>query len=69
MPRDDSEPVLVSIEEVLHETDLAWLVLVAGDKVWLPKSQIESGEDDLMVGARGVEIEVPEWLAFQKGLK
>lgn len=62
-----SEPTtVITVDEVLHETDLAWLVLIDGEKYWLPKSKVE--DDELVVGATGIDIEVPEWLAAAKGL-
>lgn len=47
------------------ETDLAILVDVNDEKVWLPKSKIEY--DDFDIGEE-IEIEIPEWLADEKGL-
>ena len=54
-------PSLVTIDaEVLLETQLAVMVEnLDGEKVWLPKSQIE---------VNGDEIELPEWLATDKEL-
>jgi hypothetical protein len=47
---------------IVHETDGAYLVEVSsGDKVWLPKSQVEWDMDnDIFI--------VPEWLAIEKDL-
>lgn len=47
--------------ELIHETELAWLMLIEDQEVWLPKSQCEFDEDD------GTVL-VPEWLAVEKGL-
>lgn len=43
------------------ETDLAWRVDNGKTKVWIPKSQCEAD------WARGV-VEMPEWLAIERGL-
>lgn len=48
-------------EELIHETDLAYLVEIEGDEYWLPKSQCDIDEDDQT-------IEMPNWLAREKGL-
>lgn len=50
----------------VHETDEAIMCDfgMAGDVVWLPKSQLEDWPD---VGDSG-EVLMPEWLAEEKGL-
>ena len=55
--------------EYVHETDDAVLVLINGDKEWVPKSMIRDGHDldfsedyDL-----GFEMEIVEWFAIKKG--
>jgi hypothetical protein len=55
---------------IKHETDLA--ILCGEDEndpkpVWVPKSQIIDSTDDLNIGS-DVEIEMPVWLAEEKGL-
>lgn len=52
---------LITLEvEILHETDKAILVETDfGEEVWLPLSQINLCGD---------EVEIPEWLAEDKGL-
>jgi len=51
----------IPFDEIVTETDAAWLLDVGDDKIWLPKSQCDIDEDDNT-------IEVPEWLAIEKGL-
>lgn len=52
----------IYFERLVHQTTDAWLIETdSGDEVWLPKSQCELDEDDNTV-------EVPEWLAIEKGL-
>lgn len=49
-----------------HETDAAILVSEDGEKgIWIPKSKCEFSDSDV----HGfVTIELPEWLALEKGL-
>ncbi len=52
--------------EVIAVTKLAVLLDVGDYKVWLPKSQIET-EFSFDIG-QNIEVEIPEWLAIDKGL-
>lgn len=58
-----SDTITISAE-ILQETDEAILISTTGEDTWLPKSQID------YAGDRGdvVDIEIPEWLADEKGL-
>jgi hypothetical protein len=60
-----SEPVEISFEELVRETPAAFLLKmeegIFGEKVWFPKSQCTLDEETKT-------IEVPEWLAIEKGL-
>jgi hypothetical protein len=47
------------LEELVKETDKAWLVKIEGEEMWLPKSQVEI-EDEIVF--------IPEWLAKEKDL-
>ena len=59
-----SEEKLVEIEAVLlHETQLACLILAGSRKAWLPKSQVEIVEN-----SDGITAVMPEWLAIEKDL-
>jgi hypothetical protein len=52
------------VDEVLTETNKAVLVKIDEDELWLPKSQIELDEN-----SNGVSVvQLPEWLAIDKGL-
>lgn len=57
---------------VERETDLAILIAIDGDlehKEWIPKSQIEwESSGGIFKVGDSVEIEIPEWLAIEKGL-
>ena len=60
---------LVSVSGIIKKkTDKAILLFdeELSSEVWLPISQIETG-DDLIIGAE-VDIIIPEWLARDKGL-
>lgn len=64
MGRNDK---IVIEAEVLHETDMAWLVDTGevddDDKpigVWVPKSKCDFDEDG--------DFHIPEWLAEKRGL-
>jgi len=48
-----------------NETDLAYLVSIAGQQAWIPKSKVE--DFDLIEGST-YKIIIPEWLAEKKEL-
>lgn len=52
----------VDFDALVHETENAWLVRIDKTEVWLPKSQCEDFDEE-----EGT-VEVPEWLATEKGL-
>jgi len=62
---EGKEPIVVT-GTILRETDAAILLDVNRDEpaIWLPKSQVEYYGD---VGEE-VDVEVADWLAFEKGL-
>lgn len=52
---------LVDIDaEIIHETDLAFLLSDGTTETWVPKSQVEDNGDGTFT--------MPEWLAMDKGL-
>ncbi len=54
---------------MLVESDLAWMVDFGTDaEVWIPKSQIEDYSEPEVKSGMDIEIEIPEWLAMEKGL-
>lgn len=60
-----NELCIVEDLEILHETDAAILVSIGeGQNIWLPKSKIDY---DGGVGDT-IDVEMPEWLALEKGL-
>ena len=56
--------VEVQFDELVHETDMAYLLEIYGQQMWIPKSQV----DDLFEDGEGNKIIVKEWLAREKGL-
>lgn len=60
--------VHVAVERIVQETDKAFLCLIDGAQVWLPKSQIADA-DDYDAGDEDVTLSVTEWIAAQKGLE
>lgn len=58
-----------------HQTEMAYLIIDEdGEEYWIPKSQVVKiifGEDIMIEGepAKKIsELEIPEWLAEDKGL-
>lgn len=52
---------------ILAETPDAYLLDDGDIEVWIPKSQIDNLDDDWEIEDT-IEMEIPEWLAEQKGL-
>lgn len=67
--RTQYEPTSVYTLDVVTQTDRAFLVTDGSVEVWLPKSQTKTIAS--AVDARGVEVielEIPDWLAEERGL-
>lgn len=62
-----SNHVYVQVDRIAKETEKAFLCVIEGEEVWLPKSQIPDA-DDYMEGDEDIEIAITEWLAGEKGL-
>lgn len=60
MASDRFEEIEVAYDEIKHETDKAYLFVIAEENFWIPKSQVKHLQDNLFV--------VPRWLAEEKGL-
>ena len=78
MGTGDKKPVELTVD-VKRVTDAAILALVGEEEVWLPKSQIMSVQTydqqehiqdafDITGSTEGLTIEIPQWLAYKKGL-
>jgi hypothetical protein len=63
--RDSYVPLVV--DEVLRETEKAFLFLIDGAEVWIPRSQMED-PDGCTVGELECEVYVSRWIAGQKDL-
>jgi len=50
-----------NFDEVEAETEMAWLLKIDRDKTWFPKSRCR-------LDSQAKTVEVPEWLAMEKGL-
>lgn len=49
-------------------TDLAVLIDIDGDEVWLPLSQCIFDDDEEPYEGVEITVTIPEWLAKEKGL-
>lgn len=60
--------VHLDVEEIVRETDKAFLVrLEDGEEVWLPKGQVADA-DDYKEGDTNCTLSISEWIAGEKGL-
>lgn len=59
--------VHLDFDEILKETEKAFLVRIEGEDFWIPFSQI-SDYEDYCVGDQDGVMSVSEWLAREKGL-
>ncbi|MCG7853122.1 MAG: hypothetical protein MIO92_11435 [Methanosarcinaceae archaeon] len=57
----------IDIDGIINSTDLAFLVKIDDEEIWLPKSQIKFETDPKNLDTTTL-ISVPEWLAEKKGL-
>ncbi len=57
---DGNELLTIDFEEYKTETDAAWLLVIDGEEVWLPKSVCH-------MNLSGRFIEVPRWLCERRG--
>lgn len=58
---------LVKIDGVLRETELAWLIYVDGNEIWIP--MLSGRDDSCEMDYEELEIEMPEWLMIEKHLE
>lgn len=54
--------------EVLRESDKALLVLVGGEELWIPKSQIHEDSEVYSLKSSPGTMKVTRWIAEEKGL-
>lgn len=63
-----SNYVHIEVDEIIRETDKAFLFLIGDDEIWIPKSQV-SDADDYEMGDKNCSISVTEFIANEKGLE
>jgi len=63
----DHEYVEIEVDEVCQECDNSLRVLIEGETVFIPFSQIEEGTEVPGIGEEGT-LCVTRWIADQKGL-
>lgn len=65
----NTEPCRIDFDEIEATTDDAILIAIDLEKVWIPRSQIlDEEDDDFPVGGGSGWLEIPEWIALEKGL-
>lgn len=65
MGRSENGTVKIEVDEIKKETEKAFLCLIDGAEIWLPKSQIIS---EHVEGDVEVTMEITRWIAEQKEL-
>lgn len=63
-------PVQIDFDELRRQTARALQIVVGGKGYWIPKSQVVPGTLKVKTQrfSRGGSLEIPEWLAIEKGL-
>lgn len=61
-----SHYVHLEVDEILKETEAAFLVLINDEELWLPKSMVADAKD-YEVGDVDCTMSIPEWLARKHG--
>ena len=56
-----SEMVEVEYDDLVHQTDRAWLLMIDGYETWFAKSMCDIDEE-------ASTIEVPRWIAEEEDL-
>ena len=62
-----SNYVHIDVDRIERVTEKAMLVLLDGEEVWLPLSQVADA-DDYAAGDEDCCISITEWIAREKGL-
>ena len=60
--------VHVEVEEITGETEMAFFLVIEGEQVCIPKSQIADA-DDYAVGMKNPTISLTVWICEQKGIE
>ena len=64
----DPDPVDVDVERIEAKTDKAYLCIIDGGEVWMPKSQI-IGFYELAADDEPQTLAVSRWIADTKGVR
>ncbi len=67
MSGGSKEPYRIDHVKVVRESGAALLVLIDGQQVWIPKSQVLDESEVWGDGDQG-QLVIPEWLAIERGL-
>ncbi len=59
--------VLIEVERVERETELAFLFVVEGEEIWVPKSVVAE-PDEVSEGDEDLELNIAEWFAERENL-
>ena len=59
--------VHIDFDSIRRETEKAFLFIIDGEEVWLPKSQIADA-DDYNAGDEDGTVSITEYIATEKGL-
>lgn len=57
----------IDVDEIVRETEKAFLLRIDDEEVWIPKSQI-SNPEDYAEGDTNCTVSITDWIANQKGL-
>ncbi len=60
--------VYIEVEEIVAETEKAFLLRMEDGEEWIPKAQIEGGGEGYEKGDVDVGMSITEWIAKQKGM-
>jgi hypothetical protein len=67
MAMDRREMIAFEAVEVVRETELALLCLIAGERHWIGRMQLLPGSEVKHAGDRG-RVVLPQWLVIERGL-
>ncbi len=67
---ENEDDVIELAVEIEYVTEMAVKITeqIDDDDVWIPKSQIRNVDPDDLLPGRSLTIEIPQWLALEKGL-
>jgi hypothetical protein len=63
-----SNYIEIEVEEIKAATDKALLCVIDGEETWLPRSQVDGGEN-FENGEKNVSMYITQFIAREKGLE